>query len=248
MMRALVLLLWLLALAGPLPVQAAEPARQVAQGDALTVRPDTAYLLLRTDAKAMGSFYDFVFLREEGDGPAPAASPPRLPAAAPAVPNLVRVDSRRLYAKSADSRFFLLSVPPGSYVVALVTYKRMDSAGTCLCMGTVRFEAKPGVLTDLGTFLAELEDRAAKIPELARDTNPATKYAVAPALAAMTLRPRSAAMAVPDALKALRPVAADYRAVGKFPNYFHTMINRMAPVEGVLAYERDRAIDVKSAR
>lgn len=243
--RSLLLLLAILAFAAPPAAAAKAPMRQFRDGEKVAIRADAAYLLFRTDAR-MDNFFDFVFLREDGTGPAPPAAQPRLDDAGSDA-NLFRSDSRDVYAKTADSRFFLLEVPAGSYVVALVTFKRMAGAGTCLCMGTVRFDAKPGMVTDLGTFLAELEDRPSKLPELAAFTNPPTPYRVAPALAVMTVRPPLSAAAVPDALKGATLVAADYRAVGKFPNWFHTMINRMAPVAGVLAYELDRAVDLKAA-
>ncbi|HEX8578263.1 MAG TPA: hypothetical protein VF655_01550, partial [Allosphingosinicella sp.] len=70
----------------------------------------------------------------------------------------------------------------------------------------------------------------------------------APALAAMTVRPPTQGAAVPANLGGAVLVPADYRAVGKFPNYFRTMITRMVPIEGILAYHRDRVIDVKSTR
>ncbi len=41
-------------------------------------------------------------------------------------------------------------------------------------------------------------------------------------------------------------VPAELRAAGRFPNYYGLQIDRMTPIPGVLAYERDRIIDVKT--
>ncbi|HEX6375350.1 MAG TPA: hypothetical protein VFZ91_06480 [Allosphingosinicella sp.] len=224
---------------------AAQAVYQFEKGEAVEVGRSSAYLLFRTDARLMESWYEFVLVREDEAGEAAAAAPPRLRAAG-SQPNVVRTDSGDLFDKSQSERFFLIAVPAGSYVVAAITYKRMPNIGTCLCMGTVRFEARAGAVTDLGYFLAALEEKPTAIPELAGFTDPATKYRMSPALAAMTVRPPVPGMPLPNGLEHAPIVAADYRAVGKFPNYFHTMINRMAPVRGVLAYDLDRAIDLKA--
>jgi hypothetical protein len=95
-------------------------------------------------------------------------------------------------------------------------------------------------------LLASLEDRSTAIPELANRTNPPTEYRTAPALVAAAIRPPAPGMPVPGELGKATLVPADYRAVGKFPNYFRTMISRLTPVPGVLEYERDRVVDVKA--
>ncbi|HEX8063607.1 MAG TPA: hypothetical protein VF535_10360, partial [Allosphingosinicella sp.] len=105
---------------------------------------------------------------------------------------------------------------------------------------------RAGMVTDLGYLLASLEDRSTAIPELAGRTDPATKYRTAPALAAAAVRPAAPGMPVPPQLAGATIVPADYRAVGKFPNHFRTLISRLAPIPGVLGYERDRVIDVKA--
>ncbi len=44
---------------------------------------------------------------------------------------------------------------------------------------------------------------------------------------------------------ALGPVPADYSAMDKVPNLLGGSVERLAPVRGVLAYDRDRVIDLK---
>ncbi|HLL31602.1 MAG TPA: hypothetical protein VK403_11445, partial [Allosphingosinicella sp.] len=59
------------------------------------------------------------------------------------------------------------------------------------------------------------------------------------------LTPPDPAMPRPARLSGLPVVAADLRAAGKMPNYFGIEIDRLPAVPGVLAYERDKVVDVK---
>lgn len=246
MTRALSALYALLALVAAAPA-AAQTVRQFRSGEPVAPRGDTAYLLFRTDDRVMEDWFEFAFVREVGPPAQGRVAPPRLAAShSEAGANLVKTDAGRVFAKTPDSRIFVLAVPPGSYFLAAAGYKQLKAIGTCLCMGTVRFDARAGVITDLGFLLASLEDRSTQIPELAGRTNPPTKYRTAPAMVAAAIRPPAPGMAVPPELAGAAIVPADYRAVGKFPNYFRTMISRLTPVPGALDYERDRVIDVKA--
>jgi hypothetical protein len=112
-------------------------------------------------------------------------------------------------------------------------------------MGTAEFEAKAGAITDLGYLLAVFQDFPTVVPELAPFTAPKTKFEVAGGMLIATVRPPAAGMPVPGPLRGLAITPAEYRAFGKFPNFFHSMINRMAPIEGVLAYDGDRVVDAR---
>ncbi len=109
-------------------------------------------------------------------------------------------------------------------------------------MGTVEFEVKPGVVTDLGYLLAAVEIWPTLVPELVPFTNPRTKFVVSPSLIAASVRPVQAGMPLPAPLRAVPVAPARYRAFGKFSNYFHTTISRMTPVAGVLDYKGDQPI------
>lgn len=225
---------------------AAQSVHQFRSGESVTIRSDTAYLLFRTDPRVMKDWFEFRFVREAGPPEGPSA-PPRLAAShVEAGGNLVKTDADRVFARTPDSRTVVLAVPPGSYVLVAAGYEQLKAVGTCLCMGTVRFDARPGIVTDLGHLLASLEDWTTAIPELAGVTNPPTEYRTSPMMVAVAVRPAAAGTPLPPGLGNATVVPADYRAVGKFPNYFRTMISRLNPVPGVLEYERDRVIDVKA--
>ncbi|HEY0115126.1 MAG TPA: hypothetical protein VGB54_05345 [Allosphingosinicella sp.] len=224
---------------------AAQEARQVRRGQPVAADGSVAYLLFRVDPREGPGDFDYVLAREL-PGAAPTgrvAAPPRFDPAA----RLIRTDSRYPFVDQDGHQAYLLTVPPGNYAIVAVTYKRMPSIGTCMCMGTVRFEARAGVVNDLGFLLGAIEDRPTQIPELAPFTGSPSWTHTTPALAIMSVRPAADGMEVPAALRALPLVRAEYGAVGKFPNHFRTMINRIPPVPGVLDYDGDRAVDLRVA-
>jgi hypothetical protein len=226
-----------------MPAEAQE-ARQVRRGQPVTANPGTAYLLFREDPLQGPGDFDYVLAREVAPpaGQSRDAAAPRFDPAA----KLVRTDSRYPFVDEQGRRAFLVAVPPGTYAILAVTYKRMPTIGTCMCMGTLRFEARAGAVNDLGYLLGAIEDNASRVPELAPLTGSPSWTHTAPALAIMTVRPAADGMDVPAALRSLPLVRANYRAAAKFPNHFRTMINRIPPVPGILAYEEDRAIDLRA--
>ena len=225
----------------PSPVLAqtdAPPAaefRQIRAGEPATIRSDRAYILFRVP-KAKGVFIsEPVFLREFD------------PATGPRGQNLNSVRPSRVYAETETDKYYLTETEPASYVFAGQAYTATHYVATCFCMGSVRFVAKAGVITDLGYILSDDPSRASPFPEL-RDlagrgdriddgTN---------AIFVAAIRPATADTPVPDALRSLPREPARFRAVGKFSNSFAHLINRLAPLAGVLAYDEDRVIDVQT--
>jgi len=117
---------------------------------------------------------------------------------------------------------------------------------TSLSMGTVKFEAKAGVITDLGAILTADDDKPTTIPELANVVSGKDRD-FGPVPPIIGLRPATAALETPDALKALSIVPAEYHAVGAYPNFIGARLSRLSPVAGVLDYDKDgRVIDLRS--
>jgi hypothetical protein len=114
-------------------------------------------------------------------------------------------------------------------------------------MGTVEFDAKPGVITDLGTIVTADDDKPTPIPEL---SNHVFGKLMGDALSPVDAAIRQATPAdVPDSLKSLPHVEADYRAVAPFPNFLGAPLLRLAPLAGVLAYDKaGHVIDTKSGQ
>lgn len=112
---------------------------------------------------------------------------------------------------------YLHSITPGTYRI----YGLVDpllGAGTCFCMGSVEFDVKAGEVTDLGT----LRNGVGLAPVHDRDS-------VDPRLSGWPIH------------------SANYRAVGKLPNYFGITLGRITPINGIIDYDRDRIIDLKAS-
>lgn len=138
---------------------------------------------------------------------------------------------------AGDDYTFLLAVPPGTYAFyGPVTNGGNGFVGFCMCMGSLRFEARAGQIVDLG------EISYPQVRELnARATRPG-----APAVPSAEIRPYDPAMPRPARLAGLPVVPAAFRAADKMPNYFGILIDRHPPVPGVLRYQRDRVIDERT--
>ena len=149
-----------------------------------------------------------------------------------------------------DTRFdYLTAVKPGTYIYygMVMAAPNMPAGGICNCMGSVKFEVKPGVVTDLGNFLY-----AAPKPEAPFDyaTLQARKWAEERKAKGKDVPAINTEITfgLPTSLKDWPSEKAEFSASGKVNNFFLLPITRMAPVPGVLAYRRDTVIDVKSGQ
>ena len=133
---------------------------------------------------------------------------------------------------------YLMEVDPGEYTYYGPIFMNPNGSamGTCMCMGSVKFEAKAGVVTNLGDFttLRWVDDEAGRLVDVNWDEIADKRPPVRPV-----------DYSVPAALADYDVVRADLRAAGKVDNWYGIMISRLPPVDGVLAYERDRIVDLK---
>jgi hypothetical protein len=157
---------------------------------------------------------------------------------APEADNWLLVKGGTRFSEGEEGSSYLIAVEPGTYILyGQIADTENGPIGTCLCMGSVKFAAPAGKIVDIGEIQyprveaakADLEGKVRSRPS----------HALVPPDAA---RPR------PARLASLPVVAADLRAANKLPNYFGIEIDRLPAVPGVLAYERDRVIDVKGTQ
>lgn len=155
----------------------------------------------------------------------------------PEADNWLTVKAGPRFSDDPDGSSYLISVEPGTYVLyGQITDTQNGPIGTCLCMGTVKFAAPAGQIVDIGRIdyprieaaKADLEGKIRSRPS-------------------HSLTPPDPAMPRPARLSGLRVVAADLRAADKMPNFFGIEIDRLPAVPGVLAYQRDRVVDLKGA-
>lgn len=158
--------------------------------------------------------------------------------------NVYSVKLGRALEKPDDGRVMLVEALPGTYV--LYGWGHAESLLTCLCLGTVSFPAEAGKITDLGTLLMAPASEESSIPELKSMTGWGLSVNGHAALLTSAVRPATPSTPVPSVLNGKPVVPADYRATGKFVSTFAFNINRLAPIAGVLGYDRETVLDLKS--
>lgn len=131
---------------------------------------------------------------------------------------------------------YLHQLTPGEYrVYGALSLLNGAMFGSCFCMGSVKFEARAGEITDLGVIMST---GAVVRPPAGDSSMPMLATAsdfLGPAPADMALDPRLAQFPIRRAV---------YRPVGKLPNYYGVTIGRMPAMPGVFRYERDRIVDL----
>lgn len=150
-----------------------------------------------------------------------------------------------VFAKGADSYAYLEAVKPGTYIwFGPVFIGKQGYLGQCYCMGTIKFTVAPGVITNLGNSLFVLprweEDRGAPTPTI-RENSGLNGFVVD-----LPQKSGTPVYDLPAALAAYPAVTPEFSAVGKINNFYGQMVARIAPMDGVIAYDRDRVIDLKA--
>jgi hypothetical protein len=153
-----------------------------------------------------------------------------------------------VYAKG-ETISYLQAVQPGTYIWygSVLAVNGIPAGGSCVCMGTVRFEVKAGVVTDVGNWLiaaphwnedmdvTRLSLKQANEKRVAEGKNPRLPLAL-----------DEIKYGLPASLKDWPSVQAEFHASPKMNNYFGILISRLAPVPGVLAYHRDVVVDLRT--
>lgn len=136
---------------------------------------------------------------------------------------------------SEDDLFsYLIEVEPGNYTYYGPLAMIPQPMGVCYCMGSVKFDVPAGQITNFGDF-------------------PSQGWADAEALAQASIGAPSDRVArpmeypVPASLEGYSVIPSDLYAAGKVNNFFGVLVARIPPIEGVLAYDRDRVIDLRSS-
>jgi hypothetical protein len=152
--------------------------------------------------------------------------------------NFVTISSGPQFTKGDSGYTYLIAVEPGTYrIYGQLVVTQQGAVGSCLCMGSVKFEARPGQIVDLGEITYprfEAMKAHREVPRFGR-------------LATVAVVPAGAAAPLPDRLAGRPVVRADFRAADKMPNYFGVQIDRIPAMPGVLGYQRDRIVDLKAA-
>jgi len=135
---------------------------------------------------------------------------------------------------------YLQELTPGEYRIYGPVTVAQAAIGICYCMGSVKFEARAGEVTDMGVILAK-HAAAPKAPE--GDSS-------MPIIATPEnfLGPAPADMVIDARLSGATIRRAAYRPVGKLPNYFGVTLGRIPEMPDVFRYERDRMVDLTATK
>jgi hypothetical protein len=156
----------------------------------------------------------------------------------PEMESFIDVRSGPQFTRAGGDFTYLIAVPPGVYTLyGQVSIDGNGTTGVCVCMGSVSFEAPAGRIVDLGTIRYPLNEAVAA----GRVVIPGVS-----GLSSHALVPPDASTSLPDRLTGLPVIPAAFRAADKMPNYYGVAVNRLEALPGVLAYHRDRVIDVRT--
>ncbi|MEG3149857.1 hypothetical protein U1769_08155 [Sphingomonas sp. ZT3P38] len=141
---------------------------------------------------------------------------------------------------------YLTKLQPGTYIYYGPVWLDANAGyvGTCYCMGSVKFEVKPGVITDAGNFLtAALYQAPATPPHPNISFTPEGTFFI---FRKIKVEVGKFTWGLPASLASFPSVRADFHAAGKMDNHFGISIARMPAIPGVLGYRRDKVIDLKA--
>ncbi len=244
--------------AGVVPLQAAPSS----------LRADTAYLLLRTSTAKSGMFpIQHVLLRIPSDDELAAYRTAKKRAYDTAQPELTKkakdgtvpsidefafdydgkantfvVDSGK-FLEDGPMRTLLLEVPPGDYVLYGITLGNRGLVA-CNCLGTVRFGARAGVISDIGAVYADKVHKPSPVPHL-EDNLGASMFQYGLILG-QALVPPDGKVPPPAVLAGLTIEPAHFDIVEQFYEPGAPWINRLAPISGLLGYNRGRPVDLRT--
>ena len=261
--RLLVALACMLAgLAGPAwaKVDTSADFRLIRAGEPIQLRVDRAYILLRIDTSLSHFSADLLRVPDQEEigayEAAKRAAHDKVGAKAPPIdafvfdykgrPDLYELPSGKWLAQNGKIATVLAEVTPGDYVFYGEGYGGF--LYECMCLGTVGFSAPAGQVTDLGTMLIAYAARPSPIPELAGEVDLGPSAMMDYALFAVALRPQHNGEGIPDGIDAAKVMPARLHAIGTFVEPYSQLINRLAPIPGVLAYDAGRVIDVATGR
>jgi hypothetical protein len=271
--KIVIMLLFAAAYFAPTAAIAKEPKENAAgvlqlQTAPTTLRADKAYVLMRVSTAKSGMFpIQHVFLRipsqkeiddylmarqAEYENALPKLKKEAKDNQVPTVeqfgfnyggtPNSFVAISKK-FLEDGEMRTLLLELQPAEYVLYGIT---MGDRGlvTCNCLGTVRFSAKPGVITDIGSLYADKVHKISPVPNL--EDNLGEQMFQYGLIFGAALVPNDTKSKQPSSLARLPIERAQFKIVEQFYDSGVGFINRLAPIDGLLGYRKGKPVDLRS--
>lgn len=145
--------------------------------------------------------------------------------------------TNRFAKQDGGASTYLQEITPGEYRLygPVAVMPQGGAAGTCWCMGSVKFFVKAGEITDLGVIASKQGTPAFPVADKGFPVPQHIPNLLGPAPETQPIDARLAKLPIRRAV---------YRPVGKLPNYFGVTIGRIPEIPGVLRYERDQIVDL----
>ena len=137
-----------------------------------------------------------------------------------------------------DGSLYLHEVPPGDYAY-YGNYNGLG-VGTCACLGTVSFSAPAGKVVAIRLRLPFIE----ALQQEPKDQRPKDALGLPPGMTSLRLEPGASS---DPRLPGDKVIPARFGPAGQLPNWFGIEVDRLMPIDGVFAYERDRQVDLRGA-
>lgn len=159
--------------------------------------------------------------------------------------NIIGIGPTQRFAKGETRSTYVTELKPGTYrFYGVISVLPDKTEGTCMCMGTVKFEIKPGQIVNIGTIRLSLTDAQAKAVTAGKPV-PKTEFDLPDELSTVSWDPPIPGDPIDPRLAGYTIEAADLRPGGRFPNYYGIEIDRVSAIPGVLAYDRDQQVDLR---
>jgi hypothetical protein len=155
--------------------------------------------------------------------------------------NIFSVNLGEFFA-DGEERTYLVEASPGTYVLYGSGASR--ALLSCNCLGTVKFEAKAGEITNLGALYLDEVHEQSDIPYL--EDNRGKSMAVYSVILGQAIVPATSNSQTPSSLKSFPIVPGVYEAVGPFIEPGTVSINRLAPIPGILGHRLINFIQIRA--
>lgn len=158
---------------------------------------------------------------------------------------MVAIGPLNRFSKAGEQSVYLQEVVPGTYTVygPIFAIPNGAATGTCLCMGTVKFKAEAGAITDMGFMVGTIVEANLKA-KASGGTQIRDPLELPEGITTFAIDQKRSGQASDPRLGTFPRRAAVYLPAGKRSNLHGVAVDRLTEMPGVFRYERDKQIDL----
>lgn len=159
--------------------------------------------------------------------------------------NVVPIGPFNRFSKADGRSTFVHRVKPGRYAFYGSLVFAQAVGGTCMCMGTFEFDVAPGQVVYAG-MMADSWLAARAEAKKAGQPMPKTGFDLPADVSSLTWDLPEEGEITDPRLAGYSIVPAQLRAAGHIPNYYGVAVDRITAIPGIVTYQRDTVIDVRT--